>query len=122
VISAVGRGVLAEQINWIHLAEKAPSVKRFIPSEYGTDIEYGPQSVNEKPHQLKIKVRAALKAISGLDYTYVVTGPYADAQAGAYLTAMPETTGAIGTFDVEKKSAVVIEDGKGKISLTTPHE
>jgi hypothetical protein len=122
VISAVGRGVLAEQINWIHLAEKAPSVKRFFPSEYGTDIEHGPQSMNEKPHQFKIKVRAALKASSGLDYTYVVTGPYADAQTAAYLSAMPESTAAIGTYDVKKKRAVVIEDGKGKISLTTPHE
>jgi len=122
VISAVGRGVLAEQINWIHLAEKAPSVKRFFPSEYGTDIEYGPQSVNEKPHQLKIKVRAALKATSGLNYTYMVTGPYADAQTAAYLGAVPDAMGAIGSYDVKKKSAVVIEDGKGKISLTTPHD
>jgi hypothetical protein len=122
VVSAVGRNVLGEQINWIHLAEKAPSVKRFFPSEYGTDIEYGPQSVNEKPHQLKIKVRAALKAQSNLDYTYVVTGPYADAQTGAYLGAMLEFAPEIGSFNVGKRSAVVVGDGKGKISLTTPHE
>lgn len=44
------------QVNWIHLSGKSPSVKRFFPSEFGTDIEYGPESVNEKPHQLKLKV------------------------------------------------------------------
>jgi hypothetical protein len=77
--------------------------------------------VNEKPHQLKIKVRAVLKA-SSLDYTYIVTGPYADAGLGAYLAAMPEGSEAIGTFDVMKKKAVLIGDGKGRISLTTMHE
>ncbi len=122
VISAVGRNVLGEQITWIHLAEKAPSVKRFFPSEFGTDIEYSPKSVDEKPHQLKIKVRATLKATSSLDYTYVVTGPYADARTAAYLGAAPESFEAIGSYNLEKKSAVVIEDGKGKISLTTLNE
>jgi hypothetical protein len=63
-----------------------------------------------------------LKASSGLDYTYVVTGPYADAQTAAYLGALPESLAAIGFFNVEKMSAVLIGDGKGKISLTTPHE
>ncbi|TVY30692.1 Isoflavone reductase-like protein [Lachnellula hyalina] len=122
VISTVGRNVLAEQINWIQLAEKAPSVRRFFPSEYGTDIDYSPQSVHEIPHQLKIKVRAALKATTSLDYTYVVTGPYADGQMLAYLSPLAESARVIGTYDVKAKSATLIEDGKGKISLTTPKE
>jgi hypothetical protein len=121
VISAVGRNVIAEQINWIQLAQQAPSVKRFFPSEYGTDIEYGPQSANEIPHQLKLKVRAALKETAGLDYTYVVTGPYADAQIPAYLCAMPSDS-EIGSFDVLKKRAVLVGDGKVEISLTAPSE
>ncbi|TVY47790.1 Isoflavone reductase-like protein [Lachnellula occidentalis] len=122
VISTVGRNVLAEQINWIQLAESIPSVTRFFPSEYGTDIDYNPQSVHEIPHQLKIKVRAALKATSSLNYTYVVTGPYADGQMLAYLSALAESARVIGTYDVKAKSATLIEDGKGKISFTTPKE
>lgn len=117
VISAVGRNIIAEQIDWIKLAVQAPTVKRFFPSEYGTDIEYGPESANEPPHQQKLKVRAALKEISGLDYTYVVTGPF----AYGYLSAgrlVPE----IGSFDVKAKSAVLLGDGEGKISLTTEPE
>jgi hypothetical protein len=92
-------------------------VKRFFPSEYGTDIEYGPQSINEIPHQQKLKVRAALKEISGLDYTYVVTGPFAYGYLGAS-KGSPE----IGSFDVAAKTAVLLGDGNGEISLTTEPE
>lgn len=116
VVSAVGRNVIAEQVNWIPALIEAPSVKRFFPSEYGTDIEYyGPNS-KEPPHQNKLKVRAALKASSGLDYTYVVTGPF------AYGYLSPGSVAGIGGFDVKEKKAVLLGDGKGKISLTTEDE
>lgn len=121
MISAVGRNVIAEQINWIQLAEKSPSVKRFFPSEFGTDIEYGPESAHEITHQQKLKVRAALKQTSKLEYTYVVTGPYADAVEPAIFSpcsAAPE----IGSFNVKTRGAVLIGDGSGKISFTTPSE
>ncbi|KAF8847595.1 putative isoflavone reductase like protein [Acephala macrosclerotiorum] len=121
VVSAVGRNVIAEQINWIQLAETSSSVKRFFPSELGTDIEYGPESATEIPHQQKLKVRAALEQTSKLEYTYVVTGPYADAVEPTIFspcTAAPE----IGSFDVKTKSAVLIGDGTGKISFTTPSD
>ncbi|KAF4637395.1 hypothetical protein G7Y89_g695 [Cudoniella acicularis] len=121
VISAVGRNVLGEQINWIKLANQTPSITRFFPSEYGTDIEYGPASATEIPHQQKLKVRAALKATTMLDYTYVVTGPYADAQIPAYLCAMPYHADT-GSYDVQKRSAMLTGDGNGKISLTTPSD
>jgi len=112
VVSAVGRPVIAQQIPWINLAAQA-KVKRFFPSEYGTDIVYNASSATEVPHQQKLKVRAALEA-SGLEYTYVVTGPY----ASAFLTSgrgSPE----IGAFDVKGKKAVVQSDGKVRVSLTT---
>lgn len=104
---------------WIKLAMQSPSVKRFFPSEYGTDIEYGPESAKEPPHQLKLQVRAVLKGQSEVDYTYVVTGPYAD--VGGYLAAGVAAPG-IGCYNVKEKKAVLIDDGKGKISLTTPNE
>jgi hypothetical protein len=77
--------------------------------------------VNEIPHQLKFKVRAALKETTALGYTYIVTGPYADAQISVYLCAMPSDP-EVGSFDVLKKQAVLVGDGKGGISLTTPSE
>ncbi|TVY88374.1 Isoflavone reductase-like protein [Lachnellula willkommii] len=94
-------------------------VARFFPSEYGTDIEYGPESATEKPHQAKLQVRAALRELEaeveakgkgegkGLEYTFLVTGPYAEA---VLRTA---------SFDVKGKKAVLMGDGKGRISLTT---
>ncbi|KAI9146877.1 Isoflavone reductase [Paramyrothecium foliicola] len=115
VISAVGRNVLETQIELIRLAEESSSVKWFFPSEYGTDIEYGPQSASEKPHQLKLKVRKYLNEnVTRLKYTYVVTGPYAD----MFFTLSRQAIEA-GGFDVEKKEAVLVENGEGKIGFTT---
>ncbi|KAJ5785448.1 uncharacterized protein N7503_010660 [Penicillium pulvis] len=118
VISALGRMALAQQIPLIRLAAASPSVKLFLPSEYGTDIAYGPASVNEKPHQQKLKVRAVLeKEISReqLDYAYVVTGPFAE----MYLHLAPGVDEA-GGWDVKARKAVLLgEKGDARVSLTT---
>ncbi|KAJ9602830.1 hypothetical protein H2200_012610 [Cladophialophora chaetospira] len=118
VISAVGRNVIEQQIELVRLADESSSVHRFFPSEYGTDIEYRPASVNEVPHQKKLKVRAALKAADNLDHTYVVVGPYADGEPGLAFGAN-RAIPAAGTYDVKNKEAVLIEDGNLKVSYTT---
>ena len=119
VVSCVGRPIIHTQVQLVELMDKHPDVKRFFPSEYGTDIEYDSTSVNEKPHQQKLKVRAELKRVKDLEYTYVVTGPYGDADGGLFLGAVPPETESGGTFDVKRKRAVLLGDGNGKISLTT---
>ncbi len=48
VVSCVGRPVIHTQLKLVELADKHPDIKRFFPSEYGTDIEYGPQSQHER--------------------------------------------------------------------------
>ena len=117
VVSCVGRSAIEKQIPLIQWAVESPSVKRFFPSEYGTDIEYGPESANEKPYQLKIKVRAFIKTIdtSELEYKYLVTGPYSD----TYLESPLENLPTAGGFDVQLRKAVLLGDGKGKISFTS---
>lgn len=119
VISAAGRPIIAQQISWIDAAIAAPSVKRFFPSEYGTDVEYDETSRDEVPHQQKLKVRAKLreqeKEGKGLKYTFVVTGPFAYGYLG-------KGSRAIGGFDVAERRATVLGDGKGRISLTTDPE
>ena len=119
VVSCVGRTIIHLQLQLIKLADRHPDVKRFFPSEYGTDIDYGPSSANEKPLQQKLKVRAALKGAKNLEYTYIVTGPYADADNGLYLSAQPIEHEARGTFDVNRRRAVLLGTGDDKISLTT---
>lgn len=119
IVSCLGRPVIDKQILLVQVADEHPDVKRFLPSEYGTDIEYGPQSKDEKPHQMKIKVRAAIRAAKNLEHSFVVTGPYGDADKGLYLSAAPEAMREGGTYDVKNKKAVLIGDGEGKISLTT---
>ena len=118
VISAVGRDVLESQIQLIQLAEESSDVKWFFPSEYGTDIEYGPQSATEKPHQLKLKVRKYVREnIKHLKYTFVVTGPYVD----MYFNLSPNAPEA-GGFNIKEKKAVLVENGEGKVGFTTMPE
>ncbi|KAK1468459.1 NmrA-like family protein [Colletotrichum melonis] len=118
VISALGRNVIEKQIDLIKLAEETDSVKWFFPSEYGTDIEYGPKSPNEKPHQAKLKVRKYIReSVQRLKYTYLVTGPYVD----MFLT-LPSIAQEAGGFDTAARKAVLIEDGEGKTGLITMKE
>lgn len=119
VISALGRDVLAQQISLIKLADQSPSVKWFFPSEYGTDIEYGPASAHERPHQQKLKVRTALKDVKDLCYTYIVTGPFADLYM---LPAAPAGSRGGGAFCVKDKTADLLGDGNDNLSLTTMAE
>lgn len=120
VISALGRNALAQQIPLIRLAAASKDVKWFLPSEYGTDIKYGPASANEKPHQLKLKVRAYLEdeiSRDDLAFSYVVTGPFAE----MYLNPVPGLEEA-GGWDVKARKAVLLGEEGSEISLTTMKE
>ncbi|GAM37360.1 isoflavone reductase family protein [Talaromyces pinophilus] len=116
VISCVGRNMIKAQIDLIRWAEESsPNIKRFFPSEYGTDIEYGPESVFEKPHQAKLAVRNYIKSsIRRVEYTYLVTGPYAD----LYIAKLSQNP-CLGSFDIEEKKATLLGSGDDPISLTT---
>ena len=116
VVSCLGRGAIQHQTEIIRLAEEG-TVKWLFPSEYGTDIEYGPKSVYEKPHQNKLAVRQYIREnIKRLKVTYLVTGPYFD----MWVRRTPVE--GLNFFDAEKKEAVLVEDGKGKIGFCTMAE
>ncbi|KAK3681264.1 hypothetical protein B0T22DRAFT_523353 [Podospora appendiculata] len=116
VVSAVGRGGLQLQIPLLRLAEAAGTVRWFLPSEFGTDIEHNADtSPFEKPHQLKLEVRRYVREeVRRVQVTYVVTGPYFDMWVGL----MPGAERA-GGFDVEKRRAYVLGDGEGKVGFCT---
>lgn len=116
-ICAFGRGAIAKQVDLIRWADNSGKVKWFLPSEYGTDIEYGPQSKHEKPHQQKLKVRRFIREeVRNLQVTYVVTGPYFESWVGR-----PEGVDVRPGFDVPKKEAWLAE-ADGKIGFTTMPE
>ncbi len=116
MISAVGRNVIAGQIELVKWADSTPNIRRFFPSEYGTDIEYNASSAHEKPHQQKLKVRKFItEEVKNLEVTYLVTGPYSDLFLGKTIPGNEKA----GTFDVQGKKAVVLGDGKEKVSFTT---
>ena len=112
VVSCVGRKGVEMQIPLITWAEEA-GVRRFYPSEFGTDIEYWPESAHEPPHQAKAKVRAHMQKMKKLEHTFLVTGPYSDLYFGP-MKGRPE----LGCFDVALKRAVLLGDGDGPVSFT----
>lgn len=118
VVSCLGRAALLEQVELLRLAEQSPSVRWFLPSEYGTDIEYDESSRSEKPHQNKLAVRAFVRdELKRVKVTYVVTGPYAD----MFLEFKPGSEQG-GGFDVKKHEAVLVGDGTDRIGFTTMPE
>lgn len=117
VISAFGRGAIAKQVDLIRWADKSGSVKWFFPSEYGTDVEYGPQSRDEKPHQQKLQVRRFIREeVENVQVTYVVTGPYFESWVDR-----PQGVDVAPGFDVAKKEAWLVE-ADGKVGFTTMPE
>jgi len=115
VVSAVGRPIIDKQIKLLEIAENTPSVQYFYPSEFGTDIEFGDRSKDEKPHQLKLKVRKYIREnVHRLQYTFLVTGPFAD----GYIFGRRGNL-QIGGFDAAGKQATLLGTGHEKISLTT---
>lgn len=116
VVSALGRNVILTQIPLLKLAESSSTIHTFYPSEYGTDIEYGPSSATEKPHQLKLQVRKHIREhVKKLNVTYLVTGPYSD----LYIGKLGGEAEAAGSFDVNAKKAILLGSGDEKVSFTT---
>lgn len=122
--------MILKQIDLIRLSAASASVHRFVPSEYGTDIKHSPLSAREIVNQGKLQVRHVLEreTIGQLEYTYVVTGPWADANYPAYLGPLPDFP-ELGSIDVKSRKAVLLgnvgDDASWKgtsIGMTTTSE
>ena len=117
IISALGRSAILLQIPLLRLAEASPTVHTFYPSEFGTDIEYNTTSSPlEKPHQLKLQVRAYIREkIDKLNITYLVTGPYSD----LYFAPQSGPSAFAGAFYANEGRAILLGDGNCKVSFTS---
>ncbi|KAF1843781.1 NAD(P)-binding protein [Cucurbitaria berberidis CBS 394.84] len=115
VVSALGRNAILSQVPLLKVAESSPTIKYFYPSEYGTDIEYGPSSAAEKPHQLKLQVRKYIREhTKKLKVTYLVTGPYSDLYFGP-----AGGDERVGSFNLKERKATLLGNGSEQISFTT---
>lgn len=117
-----------------------PDIKKLIPYENGTDVGHDPSSALGKPHQQELRVCAALRQspstpnapssqraytdifpTKNLNYNFFVTGPYADADPALFLSARSPDAEETGTFDVQRKRAILLGDVARPMSLTTMH-
>lgn len=125
VVCALGRGAIAKQIALLRWADEGDDVRWFLPSEYGTDVEYyggGPddRGRDEKPHQQKLRVRDFVRdgGVRRVAVTYVVTGPYFESWARE-VTPSGIKDIAVSWFDVAARETQLIEDGAGRIGFTS---
>ncbi|CAL1355843.1 unnamed protein product [Linum trigynum] len=72
VISAVGSLQLADQTRIISAIKEAGNVKRFLPSEFGNDVDHVTNAVGPAKtiYDAKVGIRRAVEA-AGIPYTYV---------------------------------------------------
>ncbi|KAL0561139.1 hypothetical protein IC582_001559 [Cucumis melo] len=71
VISTVGAGQLADQVRLIDAIKEAGNVKRFLPSEFGNDVDRSDAVEPAKSvFGIKVGIRRATEA-AGIPYTYV---------------------------------------------------
>ncbi|XP_065847303.1 eugenol synthase 1-like [Euphorbia lathyris] len=77
VISTVGSLQLADQTNIISAIKEAGNIKRFLPSEFGNDVDHvNAVEPAKSVFAIKAQIRRAIEA-EGTPYTYVPSGFFA---------------------------------------------
>ncbi|KAK6938839.1 NmrA-like domain [Dillenia turbinata] len=75
VISTVGISQIADQVKLIAAIKEAGNIKRFLPSEFASDLDYGHDNVVgplKAISEEKIQIRRLIEA-QGIPYTYVAS-------------------------------------------------
>ncbi|KAH0685407.1 hypothetical protein KY290_016677 [Solanum tuberosum] len=79
VISTVGGGQFADQENIINAIKEAGNIKRFLPSEFGFDVDHVDAVEPEASHfALKAKIRRMIRSQGMIPYTFVISNWFAD--------------------------------------------
>ncbi|XP_038888584.1 phenylcoumaran benzylic ether reductase Pyrc5-like [Benincasa hispida] len=103
VISTVGAGQLADQVKLIDAIKEAGNVKRFLPSEFGNDVD---RSSAVEPAKsafgVKVQIRRAVEA-AGIPYTYVSSNFF----AGYFLPSLSQP----GASSPPRDKIVILGDG-----------
>ncbi|KAF8051974.1 hypothetical protein N665_1634s0012 [Sinapis alba] len=110
VISTVGRVQLLDQTKIISAIKEAGNVKRFLPSEFGTDVDKtgAVEPAKSLVFVAKRRIRRAVEA-SGIPYTYVVN----NCAAGLYLRTLVQFQP--GLTSPPRDKVAILGDGNAKV-------
>jgi len=107
VISTVGGELLADQVKLIEAIKEAGNVKRFLPSEFGTDVDHANAVEPAKSvFAGKAAIRRAIEA-AGIPHTFVSCNGF----AGYFLP----TIGQMDTYTAPREKISIIGDGNAKV-------
>lgn len=106
VISTVGYFLLADQVKIIDAIKEAGNVKRFLPSEFGMDVDRTSAVEPAKSSfTVKVQIRRAVEA-AGIPYTYVSANNF----AGYFLPNFSQP----GATAPPRDKVVILGDGNAK--------
>ncbi|XP_038888446.1 phenylcoumaran benzylic ether reductase POP1-like [Benincasa hispida] len=116
VISTIGHDLLADQDRIVSAIKEAGNVKRFFPSEYGTDVDrvHGVEPAKSL-FNAKAQIRRAVEA-ANIPYTYVssnfCSGWFLPSLAQPYLEASTPP----------KDKVFILGDGNSKVIFNDEHD
>ncbi|XP_010539892.1 PREDICTED: isoflavone reductase homolog P3-like [Tarenaya hassleriana] len=108
VISAIGSMQIMDQTKIIAAIKEAGNVKRFLPSEFGTDVDRtNAVEPAKSAFSVKAQIRRAVEA-EGIPHTYVVANCF----AGYYLTTLVQLQPGLSSPPRDK--VTIYGDGNAK--------
>ncbi|XP_030484506.2 eugenol synthase 2 [Cannabis sativa] len=106
VISTVGHMQVADQVKIIAAIKEAGNIKRFFPSEFGTDVDRNNAVEPAKSaFEMKVQIRRAVEA-EGIPYTYVASNCF----AGYFLPTLIQP----GATSPPRDKVIILGDGNPK--------
>ncbi|KAF2322892.1 hypothetical protein GH714_031875 [Hevea brasiliensis] len=106
VISTVGQGQIPDQVKIIAAIKEARNITRFLPSEFGNDVDHVHAVEPVKSaFDDRVKIRRAIEA-AGIPYTYVVSNVF----AGYLLPSFNQ----VGATAPPRDKVVILGDGNPK--------
>ncbi|KAF7847230.1 hypothetical protein BT93_L3172 [Corymbia citriodora subsp. variegata] len=109
VISAVGTGQVEDQDRIVAAIKAAGNIKRFLPSEFGNDVDRVHAVEPAKTgFAMKAKIRRLVEA-EGIPYTYVSSNSF----AGYYLPTLSQP----GAIAPPRDKVVILGDGNAKVVI-----
>ncbi|CAI0377547.1 unnamed protein product [Linum tenue] len=114
VISTVGYAQLLDQVRIISAIKEAGNIKRFLPSEFGSDVDHvNAVEPAKTAFASKAKVRRAIES-EGIPFTYVSSNLF----NGIFLATLTQ----LGTTAPPRDKVVIFGDGNPKAIFNTEEE